>query len=84
MRLESNSFELPYSQETARKVDHEARKIISEAFERVTQLLLEKREQLEIVAQHLLKNEVLSRDEMINLIGKRPWAEKTTYEELIE
>ena len=77
---EQNSFDLPYSQETARKIDREARKVIAEAYEHVTNLLLEKKEELETVAQHLLKFEVLRRDEMIKLIGKRPFEEKTTYE----
>lgn len=31
-----------------------------------------------------MKQEVLSRDDMVKLVGKRPFAEKTTYEEFVE
>ena len=36
------------------------------------------------VAERLLEKEVLNRDDMIELLGKRPFAEKHTYEEFVE
>ena len=36
------------------------------------------------VAERLLEKEVLSRDDMIELLGPRPFAEKSTYEEFVE
>uniref|UniRef100_A0A6M2E030 Putative secreted protein n=1 Tax=Xenopsylla cheopis TaxID=163159 RepID=A0A6M2E030_XENCH len=36
------------------------------------------------VAERLLKKEILSRDDMIELLGKRPFPEKSTYEEFVE
>lgn len=36
------------------------------------------------VAELLLKQEILSRDDMIELLGKRPFPEKSTYEEFVE
>ena len=36
------------------------------------------------VAQRLLKNEKLDKDDMVELLGPRPFAEKTTYEEFVE
>lgn len=36
------------------------------------------------VAERLLKQEVLSRDDMIELLGKRPFPEKSTYEQFVE
>ena len=36
------------------------------------------------VAKRLLEKEVLSRDDMIELLGKRPFAEKHTYKEFVE
>ncbi len=36
------------------------------------------------VAERLLKKEILDRDDMIELLGKRPFAEKHTYEEFVE
>lgn len=36
------------------------------------------------VAERLLKQEILSRDDMIELLGARPFREKSTYEEFVE
>lgn len=36
------------------------------------------------VAERLLKQEVLSRDDMIELLGPRPFPEKSTYEQFVE
>lgn len=35
------------------------------------------------VAERLLEKEVLSRDDMIDLLGPRPFPEKSTYEEFV-
>ena len=36
------------------------------------------------VAERLLEKEVLQRDDMIELLGPRPFPEKSTYEEFVE
>lgn len=36
------------------------------------------------VAERLLKQEVLGREDMIELLGARPFQEKSTYEEFVE
>lgn len=36
------------------------------------------------VAKRLLAKEILNREDMIELLGKRPFAEKSTYEEFVE
>jgi AFG3 family protein len=36
------------------------------------------------VAERLLKQEILSRDDMIELLGPRPFPEKSTYEQFVE
>ena len=35
------------------------------------------------VAQRLLAQEILSREDMIDLLGRRPFPEKSTYEEFV-
>jgi hypothetical protein len=40
--------------------------------------------QAELVAQALLEREVLSRDDVIELIGARPFTERSTYEDFVE
>ncbi|KAJ3342945.1 AAA ATPase afg3 [Gonapodya sp. JEL0774] len=69
----------PYSEETARLIDEEVRKIIDGAFKRTQQLLLEKKGEVEKVAMRLLEKEVLNRDDMVDLLGERPWPEKNEY-----
>ena len=36
------------------------------------------------IAERLLEKEVLQRDDMIELLGPRPFPEKSTYEEFVE
>lgn len=67
-----NSFTKPYSEATAREIDEEVRKIVQIAYERTKDLLNEKREQLEIIAQALLKKEILFKSDLEELIGIRP------------
>merc|ERR1712137_223498 len=80
---ESGHTEKFYSEKTAQLIDSEAYKMVMDAYKRTYELLKEKRDLVETVAQHLLKREVLKRDEMRELVGPRPWAEVTTYEQLL-
>ncbi|GAA6018635.1 hypothetical protein JCM11491_006174 [Sporobolomyces phaffii] len=74
-RQDQESFQKPFSEKTAQLIDDEVRKMVFEAHKRTTQLLTEKKQQVEQVAQLLLEKEVLSRNDMINLIGPRPFEE---------
>uniref|UniRef100_A0A8P4GMP0 AAA+ ATPase domain-containing protein n=1 Tax=Dicentrarchus labrax TaxID=13489 RepID=A0A8P4GMP0_DICLA len=77
-------LEKPYSEATARLIDTEVRTLISEAYQRTYQLLSEKKAEVEKVALRLLEKEVLDKNDMVELLGKRPFAEKSTYEEFVE
>ncbi|XP_040923979.1 AFG3-like protein 2 isoform X3 [Betta splendens] len=77
-------LEKPYSEATARLIDSEVRTLISEAYQRTHQLLKEKKPQVEKVALRLLEKEVIDKNDMVELLGKRPFAEKSTYEEFVE
>lgn len=78
------TLEKPYSEMTAQLIDEEVRSLINSAYERTLKLLTEKREEIEKVAQRLLEKEVLDKADMIELLGPRPFAEKSTYEEFVE
>ncbi|OMJ15199.1 Mitochondrial respiratory chain complexes assembly protein YTA12 [Smittium culicis] len=73
----------PYSEATAEMIDLEVRKMIDESYQRTLNLLTEKREMVELVAQRLLKKEVLQREDMVDLLGPRPFTEKILYEDFI-
>lgn len=77
-------FSKPYSEQTAQLIDEEVRKMITKAHQHTKNLLQKHKSDVEKVAERLLKNEVLSRDDMIELLGKRPFPEKSTYEEFVE
>ncbi|XP_072926328.1 mitochondrial inner membrane m-AAA protease component AFG3L2-like [Hemitrygon akajei] len=76
--------EKPYSETTAQIIDEEVRVLIGRASQRTFTLLNEKRLEVEKVAEHLLQKEVLDKTDMIDLLGPRPFAEQSTYEEFVE
>lgn len=80
----SERFSKPYSEQTAQLIDDEVRILINSAHIRTTALLTKHRDDVEKVAERLLKNEVLNRADMIELLGPRPFKEKSTYEEFVE
>ncbi|NBC17014.1 MAG: ATP-dependent zinc metalloprotease FtsH [Bacteroidetes bacterium] len=65
-------FDKPYSDETARLIDKEVKVIIDEVRQRARNLLTEKRDKLEEMAQALLEKEVLGPNELVDLLGPRP------------
>jgi AFG3 family protein len=77
---QENAFIKPYSDETARMIDEEVRKLIDNAYETTKKLLIEKKHEVETLATALLEREVLFQSDVEALIGKRPFEEKKTIE----
>lgn len=80
-RQEQESFQKPFSEKTGQLIDEEVRKMVFDAHKRCTELLTKHRDQVEKVAQRLLEREVLTRDDMVEMIGKRPHGD--TYDEAL-
>jgi cell division protease FtsH len=59
-----------YSEEVARKIDQEVRRIIDRAYGRSREILLRNKDKLVLIAETLLEKEVLDRQEFMRLIGK--------------
>lgn len=60
-----------YSEQTARVIDEEIRRLLQETYERVSKLLEEKRDILETLAQELCEKEVVEGEELEKLLGKK-------------
>ena len=80
--LQQNNLTKPYSDATAEAIDAEIRAIIDRQYDRVKKLLETKREELNTVAQELLKNEMIYRDRVVELIGVSPFAKKAEEDEV--
>ncbi|MCB0660716.1 MAG: AAA family ATPase, partial [Saprospiraceae bacterium] len=70
--MSQDQFNKPYSNETARMIDDEVRKLIEVQYERAQALLIEKRHELNLLAETLLEKEVLLKSDVERLIGNRP------------
>uniref|UniRef100_A0AAX7TPW9 AAA+ ATPase domain-containing protein n=1 Tax=Astatotilapia calliptera TaxID=8154 RepID=A0AAX7TPW9_ASTCA len=74
----------PFSESTAQVIDQEVRSLIDAAFQRTLELILDKKEMVEKVAKHLLDQEILDRADMVELLGPRPFQEKSSYQEVVD
>jgi AFG3 family protein len=74
------TFQKPYSDATAEKIDREVKGIIDEAYERTKKLLIMHRAHLDVIAQELLEKEIIFQSDLERLIGKRPFEHPTTYQ----
>ncbi|KDN40685.1 ATP-dependent metallopeptidase Hfl [Tilletiaria anomala UBC 951] len=72
-RQEQESMHKPFSEQTASALDAEVKKMVLSAHKRTTELLTKYKAEVEKVAQLLLKKEVITREDMRNLLGKRPF-----------
>ena len=67
------SFGKPYSEETAKKIDVEIKDIIENQYKRAVTILHENRDKLDALAQKLLEKEVIFREDLEEIFGKRAW-----------
>ncbi|BAT90737.1 hypothetical protein LR48_Vigan238s004100 [Vigna angularis] len=79
-----DSFEMskPYSNKTAAIIDSEVRDWVNKAYERTVQLIEEHKEQVTQLAELLLEKEVLHHDDLVRILGERPFkaTEATNYD----
>ncbi|HRI01431.1 MAG TPA: ATP-dependent zinc metalloprotease FtsH [Saprospiraceae bacterium] len=71
--MAQENFQRPYSEETAKLMDEEVRQLIDSQYKRAQSLLQEKRNELEVLAQELLRKEVLLKSDVERLIGPSPY-----------
>ena len=76
------NFSKPYSEETAQIIDKEISKIIEKQYSRAIGLLKKSKDKLKKLADRLLEKEVIFKDDLENILGKRPY--KTNDEKIEE
>jgi len=76
-------FSKPYSEKTSQLIDEEVRSQIAVIYERTKQLLTDKKDGLEKLAQKLLEKEILFQSDLEEILGKRPFETRTTYDEFV-
>ncbi|KAB8300209.1 hypothetical protein EYC80_000428 [Monilinia laxa] len=74
-----NQLMKPFAESTAQTIDQEVRRIVDEAYEKCRNLLVEKKAEVGIIAEELLSKEVLGRDDMVRLLGPRPFDENKDF-----
>ena len=76
---EDQKLHKPFSEETARNIDSEVRRIVDAAYKQCRDLLTEKKKEVKLVAEELLQKEVLGREDLIRILGKRPFEENREF-----
>lgn len=72
------NFGKPYSEETAKTIDQEISKIIETQYQRALNILAENRPKLDALAAKLLEKEVIFREDLEEIFGKRAWDPELT------
>lgn len=67
------NFTKPYSEKTAELIDFEVKKMIDEAYQRTLELLRNNKSKLDILASTLLEKEVIYKEDLERVFGKRTW-----------
>ena len=71
-------FTKPYSEETSRIIDEEVGKIIDGAYNRAKEILQSNFDKLSALADSLLTNEVIFREDVERILGERPFQKPET------
>ncbi len=74
-------FTKPYSEETAQKIDKEISILIEAQYQRAIELLSDNKEKLTTLAKRLLEKEVIFKDDLEKIFGKRPFEKELPLEQ---
>ena len=69
-----DAFTKPYSEDTARIIDEEVSKLIEEQYQRALKILSENKDKLTALADKLLDKEVIFKEDLEEIFGKRLWS----------
>ena len=71
------SFQKPYSETTAKKIDEEVLKMVNEQYTRAKNILMEHKEGHNALAELLIQKEVIMAEDVEKIFGKRPWISRS-------
>merc|ERR1711985_150323 len=77
-------FVRPHSEETARIMDQEKKRLVDDQYSFVKELLLEHKEKLKELADRLLIKEVLVTEDLVDVLGERPFGLKDQYKKFVD
>ena len=69
----NDAFVKPYSENTAKTIDEEISKMIELEYQRAIEILDNNKEKLTVLADLLLEKEVIFKDDLTKIFGKRPF-----------
>ena len=69
----NDAFVKPYSENTAKTIDEEISKMIELQYQRAIEILDKNKEKLTVLAELLLEKEVIFKDDLSKIFGKRPF-----------
>jgi cell division protease FtsH len=78
----NNSFVKPYSDDTAKMIDDEVSKMVEEQYQRALQILTDNQDKLTMLAEKLLEKEVIFKEDLLEIFGKRIWDKEEIVEPL--
>jgi ATP-dependent metalloprotease FtsH len=78
-----SAFMKPYSEERAQLIDSEVTKMIEEQYQRAKKILTENKDKLSLLAEKLLESEVIFKDDLIAIFGKRIWEKEESKPEFV-
>ncbi|WP_317896680.1 ATP-dependent zinc metalloprotease FtsH [Aurantibacillus circumpalustris] len=67
------AFSKPYSENTARTIDEEVKKMTDIAYAKTKQILMSNKDKLTMLAEKLLEKEVIFKEDLEEIFGKRPF-----------
>jgi len=67
------NFNKPYSEQTAKVIDEEVKKMVDIAYAKTKQILATNKDKLTTLAEKLLEKEVIFKEDLEEIFGKRPF-----------
>jgi cell division protease FtsH len=78
------NFTKPYSEETAKKIDEEISLIIEKQYKRACDILKKNKSKLSALASRLLEKEVIFKEDLVKILGERPYSKEEVKKETKE